>query len=70
MKLQVWIKANNLTQRAFHKRCLDATDKESGVSFHSVSKWCAGTRIPSLEHMRLINELTSGEVQANDFYGL
>jgi len=41
-----------------------------GCEQPSVSRFVAGTRIPSPDLMRRIAEATNGEVTANDFFGI
>lgn len=67
MKLGIWIKANGLTQETFVQF---SRNQGAGFSKHAVAKWCAGSRVPRPDEMRVIYELTNRQVQPNDFYGL
>ena len=40
---------------------------ELGLSVSAVHKWLYGQRFPRKEHLKKIQELTNGEVTANDF---
>jgi len=65
MKLAAWLKQHDLTQREF---CEIANRSSEKFSYHALSKWCAGQRIPRPKEMSIIVNLTNGDVQPNDFY--
>jgi len=44
--------------------------KSIGVSKETVRRYLAGLRRPDFEKMRLIADVTDGEVTANDFFGI
>jgi transcriptional regulator with XRE-family HTH domain len=67
MKLAAWLKQNDLTQKEF---CELANRSNERFSYHALSKWCAGQRIPRPKEMGIIVNLTNGDVQPNDFYAL
>jgi len=67
MKLITWIKDKEMSQQDFH---VLSVERGGSYSIHSVYKWCNGNRIPRVDEMRFIYEITEGEVSANDFYGL
>ena len=67
MKLAAWLKNKGLTQKQF---CDLANQSSEKFSYHALSKWCAGQRIPRPKEMGIIYYLTDGAVQPNDFYSL
>lgn len=60
MKLKQYLTDNNITPEAFGALV-------GGVSESGVRKWIYGDRIPRLEQMRRIAEVTNGSVEPNDF---
>ena len=60
MKLKNWMKSKDLTGAGFAEM-LD-------VSPAAVSRWLGGSRIPCLDQMQAIEELTKGKVKAQDWY--
>ena len=60
-KLKQYLKEHNLTGAEFAELI--------GVGQSAVSMWLTGDRFPSRENIQKIVEVTSGEVQPNDFYG-
>lgn len=59
MKLASWLKAQQKTQAAFAE--------ELGMSQPYVAQLCAGSKWPSRETVRRIQEVTRGMVSADDF---
>lgn len=59
-KLKQYLKEHNLTGAEFAELI--------GVGQSAVSMWLTGDRFPSRENIQKIVEVTSGEVQPNDFY--
>ena len=59
MKLEQWLKSNNMSAAAFAKRI--------GVARCSVYRYVSGERVPSRTYMGAILKETGGKVTANDF---
>eukprot|EP01037_Dinobryon_pediforme_P020171 gene20171-20725_t len=59
MKINEFLKANNLTSAAFAERI--------GVSEKAVNNWRQGARVPRWDLLAKIHDVTNGAVTANDF---
>jgi|TARA_R100000149_G_scaffold21073_1_gene8054 hypothetical protein len=68
MKLNAYLKENNLTQKEFLQNTHQNFDTR--FSYHALVKWCSGKRIPRPEEMSIIYKATNGVVTPNDFYSL
>lgn len=66
MKLAEYLNDNSYTQKQFIKDCEDTTGHL--FSQGGLSKYILGIRIPRKKEMLVINEITKGKVQPNDFY--
>jgi len=68
MKLQKYLKKHNFTQQSF----IDLIEmaKDVKIPQSTLAKWILDIRIPRKEEMFILYEITEGEVQPNDFYGI
>jgi hypothetical protein len=68
MKLQKYLKKHNFTQQSF----IDLIEmaKDVKIPQSTLAKWILSIRIPRKEEMLILYEITEGEVQPNDFYGI
>lgn len=68
MKLQKYLKKHNFTQQSF----IDLIEmaKDVKIPQSTLAKWILDIRIPRKEEMLILYEITEGEVQPNDFYGI
>ena len=68
MKLQKYLKKHNFTQQSF----IDLIEmaKDIKIPQSTLAKWILDIRIPRKEEMLILYEITEGEVQPNDFYGI
>jgi|TARA_R110000744_G_scaffold332813_1_gene438210 hypothetical protein len=66
MKLAEYLTDNSLTQKQFIKNCEDKTGHK--FSQGGLSKYILEIRTPRKKEMLVINEITKGKVQPNDFY--
>jgi transcriptional regulator with XRE-family HTH domain len=68
MKLQKYLKKHNFTQQSF----IDLIEmaKDIKIPQSTLAKWILDIRIPRKEEMLILYEITDGEVQPNDFYGI
>lgn len=65
MKLNEWLREQKVTQREF----VTIGKKHGGdFSYHAVTKWCSGQRIPRSDEMVIIHKATEKKVAPNDFY--
>lgn len=68
MELKEYLQENKLTQSLF----IEDVRKKKGVRIPqgTLAKWITGVRIPRKTELLLINEVTGGKVQPNDFFGV
>ncbi len=68
MKLSTYLKDKQHTQKTFIEEVEMATSVKIPQS--TLAKWILGIRIPRKEEMLLLYDVTEGQVQPNDFYGI
>jgi|TARA_R100000734_G_C3266790_1_gene63836 hypothetical protein len=68
MKLKEYLKNTEHTQMSF----IDEVEMATGhkIPQGTIAKWILGVRIPRKSEMLLLYEVTEGQVQPNDFYGI
>lgn len=66
MKLKEYLKQNNHTQMSFIEQIEMATDMR--IPQGTFAKWITGSRIPRKREMLILDRITEGSVQPNDFY--
>lgn len=68
MKIQKYLKENNISQESFCK----SIEESTGIALRqgSLSKYCLNKRTPKKEIMRAIYEVTDKQVTPNDFFDL
>lgn len=68
MILKDYLEKENHTQQSFIDEVLMA--RNIRIPQSTLAKWISGIRIPRKEEMITIFEITGGQVQPNDFYGI
>ena len=68
MELKEYLQEKELTQSSF----IEDVRKRKGIRIPqgTLAKWITGVRIPRKTELLLINEVTGGKVQPNDFFGV
>ena len=66
MELKTYLKKEKLTQHAFIEKI--ETSFNTLIPQGTLAKWISGTRIPRKHDMLILNKITKGLVQPNDFY--
>lgn len=66
MKLDKYLKENNLTQMAFIHIIKEKTGES--IPQGTLAKYILSSRIPQKKQMKLIYAVTKGAVSPNDFY--
>ena len=68
MELKEYLQEKELTQSSF----IEDVRKKKGIRIPqgTLAKWITGVRIPRKTELLLINEVTGGKVQPNDFFGV
>lgn len=60
MKLKDWINSKKISDAEFARML--------GVTTSAVSRWINGSRIPNIQFLQAIEELTKGKVRPQDWY--
>ncbi len=68
MKLRQYLTDKEHTQQSFIDEVEMATGQK--IPQGTLAKWILGVRIPRKDEMHLIFNITEGQVQPNDFYGI
>jgi hypothetical protein len=68
MKLQAYLKNNKHTQMSF----IDQIEMAKGIRIPqgTLAKWILESRMPRKKEMIILYEITNGQVEPNDFYGI
>ena len=64
MKLNQFLKSNQMTYRTFKQHC---EKNDFYFSMGTLNKWISGQRIPKGENLKRIHQITEGKVTVFDF---